>query len=276
VIAATDAKGGTFSSTGTFTVAASSVPVPTMSSVLVAEASSPKNGILEASDQLKITWAASQGPIASQSLTVDGRRIATINGPYGHLYYSCSIGAWSAGSHSYAITATNASGFSSTNSGTFSVAASASTPVTIGSIVVAEAAVPRDGTLDSTESLVITWAASSSSKIASQAVTIDGRTVSTIYGPYGGLYYSSPIGAWSAGSHYYTITTTDATGLSATCNGSFAVVTLNNLASASAATSTNAAAVNRADLLAAVMREMDAPLGYGDSTSDELISDRLL
>jgi hypothetical protein len=253
-------------------VAASSVPVPAISSVLVAEASSPKNGILEASDQLRITWAASQGPIASQSLTVDGRRITTINGPYGHLYYSCSIGAWSAGSHSYAITATNASGFSSTTSGTFSVAASASTPITIGKVAVAEAAAAaRDGTLDSTESLVITWAASSSSKIASQAVTIDGRAVSTVYGPYGGLYYSCPIGAWSAGSHYYTITTTDATGLSATCNGSFAVVVLNHSASASAATPTNAAAVNRADLLAAVMREMDDGLGNDDSSLDDLV-----
>ena len=212
VITATDTKGGTFSSTGTFTVVVSSVPVPAISSVAVAEAATPRNGILESSDQLKITWAASQGPIASQSVAIDGRRITTIGGPYGHLYYSCSVGAWSAGTHSYSITATNASGFSSTSSGTFNVTASAITPITIGSVVVAEAAAPWDGTLASTEALVITWAASSSNKIASQAVTIDSRTVSTIYGPYGGLYYSCPIGAWSAGSHAYTITTTDAKG----------------------------------------------------------------
>ncbi len=265
VIAATDSKGGTFSSTGTFTVAASSVPVPAISSVLVAEAATPKNGILESSDQLKITWAASQGPIASQNVMIDGRRITTINGPYGHLYYSCSIGAWSAGTHFYSITATNASGFSSTSSGTFSVAASAITPITIGSVVVAEAAAPRDGVLGSTEALVITWAASASNRIASQAVTIDGRTVSPVYGPYGGLYYSCPIGAWSAGSHAYTITTTDAKGLSATSSGSFAVLAPSNSSSGAG----NAAASQHADLLAAVMREMNV-LGPGDSASDDL------
>ncbi len=272
VITTTDAKGGTFNSTGTFSVVASSVATLAISSIVVAEAAVPKNGTLESADQLRITWAAtSQSTVASQSITIDGRRITTISGPYGHLYYSCSIGAWLTGTHTYAITATNASGFSSTSSGVFNVAASASTPVTVGSVVVAEAAAPRDGSLQLTEALVITWAAESSNKIASQAVTIDGRSVSPIYGPYGGLYYSCPIGAWSAGSHAYTITATDSKGISATSSGTFLVVDVPASSSANAASVT---ATERAGLLAAVMREMDDSGGCDDVLLDDLIGAR--
>ena len=247
VIAATDLKGVTFNCTGTFAVIASQVPTPVISSPVVAEAAAPKNGMLDSNDPLRITWAAtSQDPIASQSVTVDGRRFTTVGGPYGH-NYSCSIGAWSAGTHDYSITATNASGFSSTYSGSFSVTdpiPSATPPVTIGSVVVAEAAAPKNGILESTEMLVITWAASSPYKIASQAMTIDGRTVSPIYGPYGGLYYSCPIGAWSAGTHTYVITATSASiGFTFNRSGTFTV------------------ADNRADLLANVMHERADSLG---------------
>ena len=54
----------------------------------------------------------------------------------------------------------------------------ATAPVTIDSIVVAEAAAPKDGIFQSNEALKITWAASSSAKITSAAMTIDGRTIS--------------------------------------------------------------------------------------------------
>ena len=68
-------------------------PPPTIASVVVAEAGSTKNGVLESNEALKITWAASSpNGIASQTMTVDGQAIAPINGPYGGLYYSCPIG----------------------------------------------------------------------------------------------------------------------------------------------------------------------------------------
>ena len=70
---------------------------PDVGSVVVAEAGTVKNGILESNEPLKITWAASSHyGIASQTMTVDGRTIAPINGPYSGLYYSCPIGTWSA------------------------------------------------------------------------------------------------------------------------------------------------------------------------------------
>ena len=90
----------------------------------MAEAGTPKNGKLESNETLKITWAASSRyGIASQTMTVDGKAIAPINGPYGGLYYSCPIGTWSAGSHTYTITATDSKGVSSISTGTFTVAA---------------------------------------------------------------------------------------------------------------------------------------------------------
>ena len=224
VIMATGSNGVSFSDAGTFTVAAAAATPPSISSVVVAEAAAAKNGILEASEPLKITWAASSSAgIAAQTMTVDGRAIAPIDGPYGGLYYSCPIGAWSAGTHTYAITSTGG-GTSSTVSSTFNVAASAAVPVTIDSIVVAEASTARDGTLDSSEPLKITWAASSSGGIATQAITIDGRSVTPINGPYSGLYYSCQIGAWSAGTHTYVITASNSTGFTSNSSGTFTVV----------------------------------------------------
>ncbi|MFZ1934679.1 MAG: hypothetical protein WCB27_17340 [Thermoguttaceae bacterium] len=224
VITATDKNGLSFSESGTFTVVASQATTPTISAVVVAEAATAKNGILESSDKLKITWVAtSNNHIASQTVTVDGHSITPVAGPFSGRYYSCQIGAWSAGTHTYAIAATDASGISSTSSGTFTVVASNTTPLTIESAVVAEAAAPKNRILESTDALVITWAASSSAKITSQTMTIDGRTVSPIYGPYGGLYYSCQIGAWSSGAHNYVITATNAQGFSLNTSGTFTI-----------------------------------------------------
>jgi hypothetical protein len=231
VITATGSNGVSFSDSGTFTVVASAATPPSIASIVVAEAAAPTNGILEASDPLKITWAASSSDgIAAQTMMVDGRAIAPINGPYSGVYYSCPIGAWSAGTHTYAITSTDAGGISSTVSSTFNVAASSAVPVAIDGIVVAEASTARNGTLDSSEPLVITWAASSSGGIASQALTIDGRTVTPINGPYGGLYYSCQIGAWSAGTHTYVITASNSTGFTSNSSGTFTVVAAASMA----------------------------------------------
>jgi hypothetical protein len=247
VITATDAKGGVFSDSGTFTVAASAATPPSIASIAVAEAGTSRNGTLDSSEPLLITWAASGSDgIASQAVTVDDRAITPINGPFSSQFYSCHIGAWSPGTHAYAITSTDANGISSTSSGTFLVVASAAVPATIDSIVVAEDSSTRNGTLDSSEMLVITWAASSSDGISSQSMTIDGRSVTPIYGPYSGLYYSSTIGAWSAGTHTYVITTTNSAGFTTNSSGTFTVAAASDL---------------RANLLDSVLEEMGHPLG---------------
>ena len=89
-------------------------------------------------------------------------------------------------------------------------------------------------------------------------MTIDGTVIAPISGPCGGLYYSCKIGTWLAGSHTYKITATDSKGLSATFGGTFLVVAASNSNSgaSSLAMPTSIAASQRADLLAAVMREM--------------------
>ena len=266
VIAATDSKGGTFSLTGAFTVAASQAATPTVSSVVVAEAAAPKNGTLESSDQLVITWAATGQPaIASQSVVIDGRRMTTIGGPYSHLYYSCSIGARSAGTHTYAITATNTSGFSSTNSGTFSVAASTTVPVSIGSVVAAEAVAPRDG-----HSVADGIAGDHLGRVVQRqdrVADVDHRRPHDFIG-LRSLRRTVLLRSdrrWSAGSHAYTITSTDSKGISATCSGTFLVTA----STGSAGKMAGGGAIGRGDLLAAVMREMEN--GRGDQASDDLL-----
>jgi hypothetical protein len=219
-IKSTDSRGVAATSTGTFTVV--SPPPPTIAGIVVAEAGTVKNGILEPNEPLKITWAASStNGIASQTVTVDGKAITPINGPYGGLYYSCTIGIWAAGVHSYAITTRDSKGATSTSSGSFTVVSPS--PPSIASVVVAEAGTIKNGTLEPNEPLKITWAASGANSIASQTVTVDGKSIAPINGPYSGLYYSCAIGGYSSGTHSYVIKSTDAKGSSTSASGTFAV-----------------------------------------------------
>jgi uncharacterized protein YkwD len=214
-----------------------------VSAVTVAEAAAPKNGKLEVNEKLKITWAASStAGIVSQTLSVDGSRISPINGPYSSLYYSSAIGAWPAGSHGYTITATDGRGITSTSTGSFNVVTPP--PPVIASIVVAEAAAPKNGQFEPNETLKITWAATSARGIASQIVTVDGKTITPISGPFGGLYYRCVIGVWASGSHYYTITATDKTGISSTSNGQFNVAAGPSICSVKVSTSGQSVSIN--------------------------------
>jgi predicted outer membrane repeat protein len=219
-ITSTDSLGDSSTSSGTFTVVA--VAPPTISSVVVAEAQTPKNAVLESNENLKITWSATSTiAIVSQTLTVDGQAMGTINGPYSGQYYSCLIYKWAVGGHYYTITSTDSLGNSSVKNGTFNVVAPI--PPTVGSVVVAEAGTTRNGTLEAGEPLKITWAASSQHGIAAQTVTIDGRVKTPIKGPYSGLYYSCAIGSYAAGTHTYKIKSTDSKGVSSTVTGPFVV-----------------------------------------------------
>ena len=83
----------------------------------------------------------------------------------------------------------------------------------ISSVVVAEAGTTKNGILEPSEPLKITWAASATIAVASQTITVDGNAITPINGPYSGLYYSCPIGTWAAGSHTYIIHATDTRGV---------------------------------------------------------------
>ena len=76
-----DSKGNVANYSGTFKVSASTLAI---SDVVVAEASSAKNGKLEANEPLVITWAVTGGhTVAAASLVIDGgKAIKPIYGPY--------------------------------------------------------------------------------------------------------------------------------------------------------------------------------------------------
>jgi hypothetical protein len=196
---------------------------PTIGDVVAAETAAPKNGVLESTDKVAITWGVtSASGVASQTLTIDGKKVTTINGPFGGRYYSCTIGKLTAGSHVYTITATDSRGVSSSSTGTIAVVAPP--PPSISNVVAAEAGASKNGTIEPGEKVVITWAATSASGIASQTMTVDGKKMSTIKGPYSGRYYSCAVGSFAAGSHTYTVKSTDSKGVSSTYNGSIVVV----------------------------------------------------
>jgi hypothetical protein len=259
-IQSTDTRGVSTSKTGTFYVTA--VGPLTLGSVVVAEAGPTKNGVLDVKDNLKITWAASSsaGNIAACTMTVDGRAITPTYGPYSGLYYSCPIGTWAAGNHSYAIHATDSMGNTADSTGMFSVVAP---PLGISSVVVAEAGTVKNGILESNEPIKITWAASAAIAIVSQTMTVDGRATSPINGPYSGLYYSCPIGTWAGGSHTYVIRATDTRGTVYQSSNTFTVAAALTV-DASAAPPTSAALLSDAQLApiaAEAARRLEAQLG---------------
>ncbi len=195
---------------------APTVAPPTISSIVVGEAT-PQNGILESNEQGIITWAAaSPNTIASVSLTVDGKAVTPIYGPYGPYstgyYYGGVFGPLTAGTHSYVIQVTDNTGLTSTATSTFTVAAAG--PV-ISSIVVAEAK-PQFGVLESNEQGVISWALADSKTITATSLRVDGVAVSPIYGPYGpygnSYYYSGVFAPLAAGGHTFTVQATDSSG----------------------------------------------------------------
>ena len=239
-IQATDSK-TTDTITGSFDVTAAAGP--TITNVVVAEATAPRDGNLASNEKLVITWAASSpSRIVSQTVQLDGFTIAPINGPYSGLYFSCQIGLLSVGNHTYKITATDSLGATSTSNGTFTVVAPS--PLGISNSVVAQASGTMTSVLASDESLVITWAATSSARIASQTVNVDGTAISTINGPYGGMFYSCPIGTWAVGTHTYQIKSSDSFLNQFSSTGTFTVVappppTVSSVVVAETGTTTN-------------------------------------
>lgn len=212
----------------TSTTPGSGASVPTISSVVVAEATR-QDGILESNEEGVITWAVTDGdPIRLKSVMVDGTDATAIYGPYGpysgSYYYAGVFGPLAAGTHSYTIQVTDNAGLTTSVSGTFVVAA-APAPL-ISSVVVAEATY-QDGILDSTETGVVTWAVTDSSTITTKSLMVDGAAANAVYGPYGpygdSYYYAGVFGPLTPGTHNYLIQVTNSAGVSATYSGTFTV-----------------------------------------------------
>ena len=79
-----------------------------------------------------------------------------------------------------------------------------------------------------TDQIVLTWTASSLLNVASSSLNVDGKAVTTIYGPYAAgvqkWNIATVFGPLGVGVHSYTIQSTDSKGNMAKYSGTFAVV----------------------------------------------------
>jgi hypothetical protein len=269
-ITVTDTKGVTSTSKGTFTVLTPIPPV--IADVAVSEANKPKNSLFESNEKLKITWtASSQRGIASQVVRVDNKKITTaITGRY-----SCVMGTFAVGTHTYTIRSFDPTGVSAISTGTFTV--QAPIPPVIANAAVVEASSPTSGLLEPNVNLKLVWTASSQRGIVSQIVKINGKKITPIKGSGG--KYSCVIGKYAAGDYEYWIKATDPKGVSAICTGTFTVAVA-SIVDVSAEPvgnrqSASVVAARRAALLTAVMNEMGHASGY-DSTPDDDLMEAML
>jgi hypothetical protein len=154
------------------------------------------------------------------TMAVDGTYLL-VAGPYGTKYagnYAGLLGTLLGGSHTYVITATGATGASTSVTGTFTTTAPAGSGPTISNIVVATSA----------KTPVITWRLTDSAGVKLTTITVDGKFL-PVYGPYGTKYagnYAGVLGTLSAGSHTYVINATNAKGVSSKATGAFTVAPL--------------------------------------------------
>ncbi len=203
---------------------------PTISRVLVVEATGPRDGTLMASKSLLMTFnAVDPDGVASATVQVDGQNVTSVYGPYAAasgVNFGVPLGALSAGTHSYSIVATDKDGnpTSPPYTGTFDVSP-AIRPI-ISHVVLVEAGTGsnRDGTLESNDRLLITWNAASADGIAARSLEIDGQTVAAVGGPNADGNCYGVFGPLAARSHVYSIKVTDNNGIASTHNGIFNVI----------------------------------------------------
>ncbi len=197
---------------------------PVISQVVVAEVQLGGDGTLDSNDQLVITWAVT-GPngVASRSLEVDGQTVSQVGGPSAAGYCYGVFGPVAVGNHDYTIEVTDTNGVSKSESGTFDVAAATAAGPVISQVVVAEAQLGGDGTLDSNDQLVITWAVTGPNGVASRSLKVDGQAASYVGGPSAAGYCYGVFGPVVVGNHDYTIEVTDTNGVTKTYDGTFDV-----------------------------------------------------
>jgi large repetitive protein len=167
---------------------------------------SPTIGNVVASATLgKLTWsAADSSGVASSGLTIGGMPVSDVNGPYTAatgLNYSWNYNSLQSGTYAYVITATDVLGNASRYTGTLTVGSG------LGPTISKAVAATAQG--------AITWNAAASGGVASCSISLDGATVTNVYGPWAattGATYESVIGEVAEGVHTYVITATDNSG----------------------------------------------------------------
>jgi hypothetical protein len=189
-------------------VSVTAVPAGTAHAAAVVAAANPSptiSGVVASASSGKLTWnAADSSGIASSGLTVGGVVVTNVGGPWTDttgLDYSWAYGSMAAGTYAYTITATDVLGNASQYTGTLTIGAP--TGPTMSKVAVSAA----QG--------VITWNAAAGSGTATCSLTLDGASVTNVYGPWAatsGAGYEGVIGTVADGTHTYVITATDGAG----------------------------------------------------------------
>ncbi|NLF06496.1 MAG: hypothetical protein GX594_00740, partial [Pirellulaceae bacterium] len=225
-IQVTDNNGVTTTEYGAFTVQAVSVAGPTISKVVVDEAASGGNKILESNEQLVVTWNVnSPAGVASRTVKIDGQNISAIYGPYSN-NYAAVFGPLSAGQHEYTIQVTDNNGATTTQTGAFTVQAAAAPGLNITNVVVTDRPGFSDGDkiLETNEQLVVTWHIDSTAGVASRSLKVNGQPVSLVGGPDASGNCYGVFGPLPAATYSYLITVTDQSGGVKTHESSFNVL----------------------------------------------------
>ncbi|MFZ1935319.1 MAG: hypothetical protein WCB27_02620 [Thermoguttaceae bacterium] len=207
-ITATDMANNTSSSTASFSITATPGSGPTISQVVVSEATG------------RVSWnAVDPSGVVSSTLAIDGIAVAGVAGPFtastGGVNFSGPLGNLADGTHTITITATDGAHVTSTFSEDFSVGSTADSPPVISAISVS-------GPLGT-----ITWNVADSAGVAGSTLTIDNHAV-TVNGPAGtptSANFSASLGLLSAGPHTFTITATDTLAEVATLTSTFTLAT---------------------------------------------------
>ncbi len=251
VITATNAFGVTATAAGGFTTSSPSAGGPTISSIVVAaSASTPV-----------ITWRLTDGAgVRITTISVDGTYLP-VYGPYGTKYagnYAGVMGALSAGSHSYIITAIDARGASSQASGAFLVASP--------SLVSAAGPVPHTAISPTTSQPARAPASiiPSATTSAARAASLSVNNVQLAAQPSGGLVGQSGNATPANGNAAATGSTPAPTPVAVA--GSAHQISPNPTPAAN-----TVSAANRVELLASVLHEMGPASGYRDESAANMI-----
>ncbi len=191
-------------------------------------------GTLLSTDPVEITWAVNGADVVSnKSLSVDGNAVTMMYGPYsaggGTWYCGGLVGPLGAGTHNFSIQAADNNGHAATPyAGSFNVVNTSGATVSISKVVVVDAAT-NSGILDSGDQTEITWAVNGAASVGNESLSVNGKAVTTIYGPYAAgantWYLGGVVGPLAAGTHTFTIQSVDGNGNGATpYTGSFTIV----------------------------------------------------
>ena len=215
VISVDGSTGTTATTVGSFNVQPPNVSITNISLTTA----TTKNTTLTSADRLLVTWtvvARQDNPKMyveidnNNSITPVNVSVAAKDGSY---TLSAVFGPIAPGQHTITVAVADSSGYLLQQSGTFSVQNAG--PV-IDRIVVAEAT-PKNGQLDPTDQLVLTWAVEGRRQRREQIVEdrwrADEHRLRALPGRGRAIYFAGVFGPLALGTHYYAITSAGTTAL---------------------------------------------------------------